>query len=130
MAEKESTQTFSFDTVAVLVATILENGGNLGAKEFKRMSALDGTRGEHGFNHMFRKVKTRAKEISEQAKGDNTLTPVKKTKAAGGSAKKNGEGASGGTSGKKRGMYSHQTSSRLLTNCASSQADQRGHACR
>lgn len=100
--DKDNTQTFSFDTVAVLVATIIENGGNLGAKEFKRMSALDGNRGEHGFNHMFRKVKARAKEITDQAKADGDLTPVKKTKGAGtgGSAAKK---TSEGTGGKKRG---------------------------
>ena len=106
MAEKDTAnQTFTFDTVAVLVAVILENGGNLGGKEFKRMSALDGTRGEHGFNHMFRKVKERAKQLNEEAKAKGELTPVSKSKAAGGAggAKKKAEGA--GTGGKKRGMY-------------------------
>lgn len=100
--EKDSAQTFSFDTVAVLVATIIENGGSLGAKEFKRMSALDGNRGEHGFNHMFRAVKARAKELSDQAKDSGEMTPVKKTKGAGGASAKTDEGAN--TGAKKRGM--------------------------
>lgn len=86
-----STQSFSFDTVAVLVATIMANGGNLGAKEYKRMSALDGTRGEHGFNHMFREVKRRAKELNDQAQANGELTPATKPKAAPGSAKKKAE---------------------------------------
>lgn len=98
---KATNQTFSFDTVVVLVATIMENGGSLGSKEFKRMSALDGTRGEHGFNHMFRDVKARAKQLTEQAKEAGELTPVNKTKGTGTAAAK--KAVKTPTSGKKRG---------------------------
>lgn len=85
---------------------MMANGLNLGTKEFKRMSALDGTRGEHGFNHMFRAVKTRAKELNDQAKDSGEMTPVKKTKATGTTSAKKANGAS--ATG-KRGMGDPQT---------------------
>lgn len=104
MADKDgSDQTFTFGTVVILVASILEKEGSLGMNDYKRMSVLDGTRGASSFDHMFRKVKARAKALNEQAKAEGGMTPVKKTKATGGSSKKRIES----TSGKKRGACDH-----------------------
>lgn len=100
MSAEKNTQTFSFDTVAVLVAVIKDKGGSLGMKDYERMASLDGSRGASGFDHLFRKVKSRANELLE-ANGAAPATPRKKTPAKA----KNGTPATGAsTGGKKRGM--------------------------
>ena len=94
-------QVFTFDTVAVLVAVLLKKGVTLSLKEYKLMSELDGKRGAGGFDHMFRKVKTRAKELNEKhddGDGSPKPTPGRTTKG-----KKTTSGDEE-ASGKKRGM--------------------------
>ncbi|KAF7185187.1 hypothetical protein HII31_13462, partial [Pseudocercospora fuligena] len=90
MTGKEE-QSFTFETMAVVLYCVLESGVTLGDKHYQLMSALDGTRSANAFNHQFRKVKARAKELKQQADNGNGATPVK-GKARGG----------GGGSGKKR----------------------------
>ena len=76
----DKTQTFSFETVAVLVATLISKGGTLGMEDYKFMSSLDGTRGASSFDHQFRKVKARAQELKAKMDGGEVGTPVKKAK--------------------------------------------------
>ena len=101
--KKDNDQTFSFETVAVLVAVLKEKGGTLGMKEYTQMSSLDTSRSASGFDHLFRKVKARATELLEEKKakgGDNEATTPKKTTGAA----KNGTPVNGGSkSGSKRG---------------------------
>lgn len=99
--EKTNTQTFSFETVAVLVAVLKDKGATLGMKDYELMASLDGTRSASGFDHLFRKVKGRANELLEaKGKGGAVSTPTKK----GNGGSKNGTPATSETkSGKKRG---------------------------
>lgn len=84
-------QTFSFDTVAVLLSA---SGIVVGSQHYKIMTALDNTKTASGYEHMFRKVKARAKEITEmREKGDfgvESPTPAKKGKAVDGGGKDGG----------------------------------------
>ena len=75
---------------------MLETGTVLGEKHYAMMSAIDGKRTKSGFEHQFRKVKARAKELQEQAKRDGGVgTPVK-GKARGGGTGLGSAKASGG----------------------------------
>ena len=74
---------FSLSTVAVLVALLDEKGVKLGQTSYERMSALDGTRTASSFDHQFRKVKAKAKDIVAQDKTGEAVTPT--PKARGGS---------------------------------------------
>ncbi|KXT06004.1 hypothetical protein AC579_6052 [Pseudocercospora musae] len=65
MSGKEE-QTFGFETMAVVLYCVLESGVTLGDKHYQLMSALDGSRSANAFNHQFRKVKARAKELKQQ----------------------------------------------------------------
>lgn len=99
-----TTQTFTFETVAVLVAVIKDKGGNLGMKDYELMASLDSSRSASGFDHLFRKVKNRANELLEAKNGG--VAPVTTPKKKGGAASKNGTPATGeGTGGKKRGEF-------------------------
>ena len=90
MASKDTAQaSFSFDTVAVLVAALYDKGVSIGMKEYKRMAELDGSRGAFGFQHAFRKVTARAKELSSTGPGEGT--PEKPNKGGGKKDKTNGE---------------------------------------
>jgi hypothetical protein len=84
---------FSFDTVAVLVAVLQQKGVSLGMNDYRLMSQLDGSRGASSFDHQFRKVKARARELVGSMEGA-PATPAKTKKS---SAK------TPNTSGKKRG---------------------------
>ncbi|KAK4540823.1 hypothetical protein LTR36_008900 [Oleoguttula mirabilis] len=99
MADKTGSQTFDFETVAVVLYAMLESGVTLGSKHYQMMSAVDGNRGPDSFNHQFRKAKARAKELQEQANKGGVGEPVKKTK--GGS--KGATPATGEKKGAKRG---------------------------
>lgn len=91
---------FSFETMAVVLYCVLESGVVLGDKHYQLMSALDGTRSANAFNHQFRKVKARAKELKQQADNGGTATgstPVK------GKARGRGSKSATPASGKKRG---------------------------
>ena len=84
-------QTFSFETMAVVLYAMQKSGVTLGTKHFEMMAAISG-KGKDSFNHQFRKVKARAKELGEQAK-DGTLpaaasTPTKKGGAPGSGKKR------------------------------------------
>lgn len=101
--ETNNTQTFGFETVAVLVGVIKDKGGNVGMKEYELMASLDNSRSASGFDHLFRKVKNRANELLEAKNGGATTTTPKKK---GGAGSKNGTPATGeGTGGKKRGEF-------------------------
>lgn len=91
---------FSFETVAALVAALNSKGGTLGMKDYELMASLDGSRTASSFDHQFRKVKTRAKELLEGKKGGND--------GAAGTPTKNGRvGSKSATpaSGRKRGEF-------------------------
>ena len=62
-----SNETFSFDTVAVLVANLSKKGVTLGMKDYTQMAKLDGKRTASSFDHGFRKVKARARELLAEA---------------------------------------------------------------
>ncbi|KAK3670545.1 hypothetical protein LTR78_009513 [Recurvomyces mirabilis] len=86
--------------MAVVLYAMLESGVSLSGKHYEMMSAVDGSRGKDAFNHQFRKVKARAKELQDQAKkGGGVGTPVKgKPRGGDGSAVKSGTGG-----GKRKG---------------------------
>ncbi|KAK4957109.1 hypothetical protein LTR10_005067 [Elasticomyces elasticus] len=73
-----------FEAVAVLVAAIEKDGFKLGMKHFQLMAELDGTRTKSSFEHEFRTIKARAREINGMA-GNGTPAPtsVKKPTAKG-----------------------------------------------
>ena len=81
MADKHANQTFSFEIVSCLLAAFSENGATVGAKHYAMMAKIDGTKSQSGYEHMFRAVKARAKEINQQISSDglDAGTPVKKT---------------------------------------------------
>ncbi|EMC93244.1 hypothetical protein BAUCODRAFT_26568 [Baudoinia panamericana UAMH 10762] len=95
-AEKANgaTQTFDFETMAALTCALSESGIILGTKHYKIMSqVLGGKPTESALEHQFRKVKARAKEMSDKlaAEGGLPATPAKKPKTAG-SGKKGAKG--------------------------------------
>ena len=79
------TKTFSFDFVACLLAALSESGATVGAKHYQIMNKFDSSRTVSGYEHLFRPVKARAKEITEMInKGELGVapsTPGKKAKA-------------------------------------------------
>ncbi|EME48591.1 hypothetical protein DOTSEDRAFT_19115 [Dothistroma septosporum NZE10] len=85
MADKGAEQHFNFETMAVVLYCVLESGVVLGEKHYQMMAAVDGNRSASAFQHQFRKVKARAKELQEQGGGGGGVTagtPLKKTKSA------------------------------------------------
>ncbi|KAH9828030.1 hypothetical protein Tdes44962_MAKER02580 [Teratosphaeria destructans] len=93
---------FSFDTVAVLVAVLNQKGVSIGMKEFKMMSALDGERGASSFDHQFRAVKKRANELKAQLGDGAQASPAKATPRKGGKKAAGGEEET--PASKKRGQ--------------------------
>ena len=89
MAPKKDTsgEQFSFDVVACLLAALAESQVTIGAQHYKVMAKIDDSRTPSAYEHLFRPVKARAKEISEMIKkgelGDLKASPVKKTKENG-----------------------------------------------
>lgn len=81
MPPKGEATTFSFEIVACLIAAMEKNGQILGNKHFAMMARLDGSRSESGFQHLFRAVKRRGKEIAESL-DDADATPKKAKKPA------------------------------------------------
>ncbi|KAF4552321.1 Hypothetical protein D9617_10g073020 [Elsinoe fawcettii] len=67
---------FSFETVAVLCASILASGGSIGGKSYDMMSALDGKRTANSFQHQFRNVLKRARELKEQMDSEEGIKGV------------------------------------------------------
>lgn len=87
-----SDKTFTFDTVACLVAALLESGQTLGTRHFEAMAKLDGERSASSFEHQFRPVKVRAKQLSGQP-GTAKATPRARGKKGAAAADDNDEGA-------------------------------------
>jgi hypothetical protein len=79
--EKAEAQTFTFQEVACMIAAMNAGGVSLGGKHYSLMAKLDGERTASGFEHKFRAVKTRGKELAAEL-NDETSTPkaVKATK--------------------------------------------------
>ena len=91
--DNNSTKTFSFDDVAYLIAKLEANKVGLGAKDYQNMAQLNGDRSEHGYNHLFRGVKARGKDLLPMITGGAASPVGRKTKA----------GANGEKKGAKRG---------------------------
>jgi len=93
---KETPTTLPFDTVASLIATLEKEGTIIGKKHYATMAALDANAGMHtlsSFDHQFRQVKARAKELLAMAGDVSTAsaTPSSTSKAGkGGKAKASG----------------------------------------
>jgi hypothetical protein len=70
MADKASKTepTFDFNTVTAIVYCMLQSGIVLGEKHYQVMAKLDGQRTAFAYQHEFRTVKRRAKELLD--KGD------------------------------------------------------------
>lgn len=85
-----SSKTFSFDDVAYLVAKLDANNIGLGMKDYQIMAELNGTRSDNGYQHLFRTVKARGKDLVPLIAAANAnASPAK---AAGGAkAKADGE---------------------------------------
>lgn len=102
--EDNSNRTFSFDVVACLLAALSQSGVTVGAQHYKVMSKIDTSRTQHGYEHAFRPVKARAKEISDQIeKGDFGELSAAPTKAPAKKGKKAGVEVNGEKTGAKRG---------------------------
>ena len=86
MANKEKRKDFSFDTVAGLCSALIEKNGSITTAQYELMSALDGSRTACAFQHQFRHVLRRAKELHAQTQAGETAEPVK-SKPKGGSKK-------------------------------------------
>ncbi|KAK1069347.1 hypothetical protein LTR74_004913 [Friedmanniomyces endolithicus] len=76
MAALTDTQTFSFETVAVLVAALEKGGVKLGMSHYTLMASLSGgSRSASSFDHGFRKVKARARKLAGPEGGGGGGTP-------------------------------------------------------
>jgi hypothetical protein len=79
-AEK-GTKTFSADVVA---AVLFSTGTTtISKKNFEMMSALDGTKTASGFEHDFRSVIAKAKELKARVESGEEFEPVQPTKKRG-----------------------------------------------
>ena len=72
--EKAEAQTFTFDEVACMVAAMNTAGVVLGAKHYGMMARLDSSRTPSSFEHKFRAVKARGKELATEL-NDGTAAP-------------------------------------------------------
>jgi len=90
--EKADAQTFTFETMACVLAVMEAKGATLGNKAYDLMSELDGKRSASSFQHQFRAVKNRGKELGA-ALGDDAptaKTPKSTKKAPTSTGKKRG----------------------------------------
>ena len=97
-----STKTFSFDEVAALLAA---SNVTIGASCYKVMAKVYQSRTESGYEHLFRDVKIRAKEIRKmidngELGGLAAKSPAKRSNS---SPSADGQKGKGGT---KRGKFS------------------------
>jgi hypothetical protein len=76
--DKAEAQSFSFETMACVLAVMDAKGATLGTKAYELMATLDGNRSSSAFQHQFRAVKHRGKELASQL-GSDTATPTPKT---------------------------------------------------
>ena len=87
--EKAEAQTFTFDEVACMIAAMNTAGVALGAKHYGLMAKLDGTRTTSSFEHKFRAVKARGKQLATEL-NDGTATPKAADKTKTPASKKRG----------------------------------------
>ncbi|RMY72030.1 hypothetical protein D0863_04768 [Hortaea werneckii] len=99
----EKDKSFSFETVATIVAALQSQGKTLGNREYEMMAELDGTRSASSFEHSFRAVKKRAQEISKKgaSKNGGKASAEKSTPRKRGKAGSNGGVLHGSKSGTK-----------------------------
>lgn len=87
MAGGTSTQTFDFETMAVVLYALKEAKCTLGSKHYDMMSKASsksgGSQSSNSFNHKFRAVKQRANDLLEQERAASGSTAAKGTTAAG-----------------------------------------------
>jgi hypothetical protein len=76
--ENAEAQTFSFETMACILAVMDAKGATLGTKAYELMATLDGNRSASAFQHQFRAVRHRGKELASDLSGE-TATPTPKT---------------------------------------------------
>jgi hypothetical protein len=92
----DATKMFSAEVVATILAI---SGVTIGNKHYNIMAKLDETKTASGWDHHFRSVKGRAKEISEMIAngvfGDIGAAAAPKPKTPAGSTKKSGGGKRG-----------------------------------
>lgn len=104
MAQKSNTaapaKDFDFETMAVVVCCLLENGVTLGMKQYQLMATLSGNRTASSFDHQFRKVKSRARELQQEFKASQAAS----TDDAPTTPQTNGN-STPGKSGGKRGEF-------------------------
>lgn len=106
-ADKDKDKTFSFEIVACLLAALGNSSVTVGATHFALMEKYDGSTTKSGYEHRFRAVKARAKEINEQS-GDIKATPTKpKADASSNST------TPAGSRGKKRSKLSNLRNSEV-----------------
>jgi hypothetical protein len=75
----DGTKMFSADVVA---AVLMASGTiSLSTKQYEMMSALDGTRTASGFQHAFRSVIGKAKDLKARVDAGETFEPVQPTKS-------------------------------------------------
>lgn len=67
--EKLDGRSFTFETMACVLAVLESKGATLSGKAYDLMAQLDGKRTTAAFQHQFRAVKTRAKELAAQLDG-------------------------------------------------------------
>lgn len=90
--EKAETQTFTFETMACVLAVMDAKGATLGNKAYELMAKLDGNRSASAFQHQFRAVKNRGKDLAAELEGETSkaTTPKSAKKAPASSGKKRG----------------------------------------
>ena len=91
MAPKDKADAqFTFETIACALAVMDSKGSSLGNKAYELMSKLDGKRSASSFEHQFRAVKARAKELAAELSNEsaNATTPKSAKKAPASAGKK------------------------------------------
>jgi len=73
--EKAEAQTFSFETMACVLAVMDAKGATLGTKAYELMATLDGNRSASAFQHQFRAVKHRGKGLASELANESAATP-------------------------------------------------------
>ncbi|KAK5129143.1 hypothetical protein LTR08_003808 [Meristemomyces frigidus] len=101
-----TSQTFDFETMAIVVYVMQKHKIPMGKDVFKMMSDADGKRGPDGFQHQFRHVKKRAGEIAEEIANGERGTPVVTSKGKGSGGSKAGTPATDAKNSAKRGRKS------------------------
>ena len=84
--DKSKEKPVEFETVAVLVLAMMETNTILSMKHYDIMASVDGERTASSFDHQFRKIKARAKELQGQIKNGDIATPTKNAKTGSKSA--------------------------------------------